>query len=717
MNITDGIAAAEKSPGLRKIIAVILAFGVFLLCSVWAGLFFKVQSERRIEINNAFRETGNFARAFEEHTLRTINGADQVAIFLKYQYEKEGAAIDIPRYVRAGRFANQPFVLLSVVDEHGDLKASSQEPFVFSNLKDREHFTVHEEYDSGRLFISKPVLGRSSGKWSIQMTRRINKPDGSFGGVIVVSVDPFYFTEFYKQIDLGGNFVIGLVGSDGVVRARQTAEKTDIGFVLKDDLLRNRLAAAGRGHFIATSPIDGVSRIVSHRTLNTYPLTVMVGMEEAEMAARLQARFAAYYQVAALVSAVIVIFIIILMRDAVRQKRTEQALQRARDRLDSEVEKRTGELVAANRELAVLNAEQGVMNDRLQQINRELETEIADRRKAEKELREKEAALELSRDNLSLAARLAHLAPWRFHPEQGLFEFGDEFYAIYGTDTAVEGRFMTPEDYIREFVHPEDAGPVVRVVENAMASPELRFAIQMEHRIFRRDGEERVVAVLIDVERDAAGNILKAYGTNQDVTERVKAAEALKQKTEENLRLAYTDALTGLPNRARLNGRLAEELERARREGAAGAVLFIDLDDLKLVNDTYGHCCGDKIITTAGARIVAAAGDNAFVARVGGDEFVVILPGESDRRRVGAAATRVVTGLGRKHEGEGAPFFLSASIGIAIYPADGGSAEEIINNADNAMYAAKRDGKNQWRFYTAAMRTETSGREEKGESV
>ena len=183
---------------LRNLNKLIVVFGVSLLCLIWAGVYYQLDNERQAELRSAIRDTANMARAFEEHTLRTINSADQAALFLKYQYEQEGREMDIPRYVRQGRFANLPFVLLGVIDEHGQFAVSNQVPFVPSNLKDREHFQVHLGVDKGDLFISKPVLGRSSGKWSIQMTRRANKPDGSLAGVVVVSVDPFYFTELFN---------------------------------------------------------------------------------------------------------------------------------------------------------------------------------------------------------------------------------------------------------------------------------------------------------------------------------------------------------------------------------------------------------------------------------------------------------------------------------------------------------------------------------------
>ena len=132
---------------IRNIRTVTVLFGVGLLCFVWVGLFFIVQSERKTESDSALKETANYARMFEEHTIRTIKGLDQIVLLLKYQVEKEGT-VDIPRLVKEKRFEGQPFVQLGVTDEKGELKATSIVPFVNTTLGDREHFLVHKDHST-----------------------------------------------------------------------------------------------------------------------------------------------------------------------------------------------------------------------------------------------------------------------------------------------------------------------------------------------------------------------------------------------------------------------------------------------------------------------------------------------------------------------------------------------------------------------------------------
>ena len=305
-----------------------------------------------------------------------------------------------------------------------------------------------------------------------------------------------------------------------------------------------------------------------------------------------------------------------------------------------------------------------------------------------------ELALSNSREMLSLASQLAHIGPWKFHPDQGLFEFSDEFYAIFKTDVATEGACMTVREYCRRFVHPD------YVWIFAGGDPEKRY----EHRVICKDGEERIVEVQGKIVRDADGNIVNWYGVQQDITERKLAEAAVRAHTEEIRRIAYTDALTGLANRVHLNEWLEDELKQARRGETAGSVLYIDLDDLQTVNDTLGHTYGDALIFETAERIRRQIGDRGFVGRIGGDEFVVILPQIVERDYIAAIADQFILAMVQEFAVLGETFHLSASIGVALYPDDGDTVEEILKNVDNAMYYAKNAGKNCWKYFDTNMR-------------
>ena len=167
-------------------------------------------------------------------------------------------------------------------------------------------------------------------------------------------------------------------------------------------------------------------------------------------------------------------------------------------------------------------------------------------------------------------------------------------------------------------------------------------------------------------------------------------------------RLAYYDTLTGLPNREHLRMHLNEEMTRADRGESAGAVMHLDLDDFQSINDHYGHTSGDRVILQVGQEIISAVGEGAFVARSGGDEFVVILPG-ADLARITSTADRLIGAVRKEYEVQGHRISMTASIGISLYPVDAVTGEDIIKNAEIALYSAKEAGKSNWRFYDQAM--------------
>lgn len=329
--------------------------------------------------------------------------------------------------------------------------------------------------------------------------------------------------------------------------------------------------------------------------------------------------------------------------------------------------------------------------------------DITKQKQADKLRQQQKSALMDIRNKLSVAAGLGSLGPWEYTPSTELFKFSNEFYYIYATNVANEGSYMTFEEYLNKFVYPDDAW-MLQDEKNILSSGEQ--VDDIVHRIVRSDGEIRTVMVRRTAVKDDAGEVIKIYGTNQDITDRVKIEEERIKQEKEIAHMAYYDSLTNLANRHHLNEWLNSEMERSRKGESYGAVLFIDLDDLKLVNDTYGHKYGDTIIVEAALRIINVLDNEFFIARVGGDEFVVILSGVKEHSKIENIVQSIRGALGRTLELFGMQFGISASIGIATYPNDGNTVEEIIKNADNAMYAAKRSGKNCWRFYIETMQQE-----------
>ncbi len=182
----------------------------------------------------------------------------------------------------------------------------------------------------------------------------------------------------------------------------------------------------------------------------------------------------------------------------------------------------------------------------------------------------------------------------------------------------------------------------------------------------------------------------------RDITERTYAEEQIKH-------LAYHDALTNLPNRLLFKDRLTVALSHAQREGARLAVLFLDLDRFKVINDSLGHNIGDQLLQAVAARVHACVRDSDTVARLGGDEFTVLLPRLHRSDDAAPVAAKIIEAIRYPFHIEGREFFITTSIGISLFPEDGINAESLIKNADTAMYQAKERGRDNYQLFNALV--------------
>ncbi|HUP49792.1 MAG TPA: diguanylate cyclase, partial [Thermoanaerobaculia bacterium] len=195
---------------------------------------------------------------------------------------------------------------------------------------------------------------------------------------------------------------------------------------------------------------------------------------------------------------------------------------------------------------------------------------------------------------------------------------------------------------------------------------------------------------------DASGNIVGAIGLIRDITERKSAEQQIEYQ-------AYHDALTGLANRRLFQEHLTLALALAQRRRRAVAVLFLDLDHFKVVNDSLGHSVGDALLKQVATRLRSAVRDGDTVARVGGDEFTIVLQDLGDRDDAGLVARKVLRTIAQPMEVGDHRLYVTTSIGIAIFPDDGDDAETLLKNADSAMYRAKAEGRNTYHISTLEL--------------
>ncbi|SPB15978.1 EAL/GGDEF domain-containing protein [Caballeronia novacaledonica] len=496
----------------RRALLAIPVLGTFVLVLLWAVIFARLSVEREATTHESMASAAILSSALEQHTIKAIHQVDQITRFVKYEYEKSPDNFDLIATVEKGVVQSDTLVQVSLIDEYGTLIGNTSDPHPKPiDLSDREHYKVHAHSNDDLLYISRPVRGRVSGLWTLQFTRRLNHPDGSFAGVVVVSEDPAYFTsDFYNVASIGREGVIAVVSDNGSVLARSTGgslAENAAGAATKGnahsgpaDRSHSAFSASGvyptteHASGIYVDPIDHVKRIVSYRHIDGYPLGVLVGLSERE------------------------------------------------------------EMIDYNH----------------------------------------------TRNVYLLMASFISLAMLGF------------------------------------------------------------FAV-------------------------ATGLIGKLLGREREMTH-----------------LVEYDLLTGLRNRYSTLRALRQDVAQPENIGRL-ALLFIDLDNFKTVNDTLGHNAGDIVLQMTASRLAETVGQSGTLSRIGGDEFVVVVKGDDVEQRAVTLADDISTMFATPFDVRGSAFVLHASIGIALFSVSNESEIDLLKKADLAMYSAKDAGRNCYQFYSPQL--------------
>jgi diguanylate cyclase (GGDEF)-like protein len=479
-------------------------FGLAMIALVWIGIAMKSLDSYSSARDETWRIQQNFARVFEENVLRSIGEIDKALLYLRRMIENRIERDSLHDIVSTTDILSEIIVQVAVIDANGIMRASNAgpQPAKPIDLSDREHYRVHVGTATDELFISKPVLGRASNRWSVQLTRRFSKPDGSFGGVVVGSLNPEHFTKFYGRIDLGDSVAISLIGTDGIVRS--SGGKPTEAKLLGADVSKTPLMAQGvdKTRSLLIERVEGEPRLATVHPVRGQPLFVAVSIDAKEVY--------------------------------------------------SEACQSTLRLVLA-----------GIV--------------------------------------LTLAIALA----------------------------------------------------MVRMAKS----------------------EER------------------------------------RQRAESHVRrLASEDPLTGLANR-----RIFQDAVQARANApdhGPWALICLDVDRFKVINDSLGHRVGDLLLQEVAQRLRAALHPSCTLARLGGDEFAVLAPVVRSRKDLGEMVANLVAVAGKPYDVDGHRLTATVSVGIALAPDDGRTSEELIVSGDLALYAAKEAGRNGFAFFDREMNDKISRRRE-----
>src|SRR5262245_1809084 len=196
-------------------------FGMVIIAMLWAGVAVKYAEDVQADRRDAERTNTNFAMVFEENVLRSIGEIDKALLYLRRSIETRKETTDFNTIANTTDVLSEIIVQVAIIDANGIMRASNAgpQPAPLVDLSDREHYRAHLGTDKDELYISKPMVGRVSKRWSVQVTRRFLNKDGSFGGVVVASLNPDHFTDFYNRFSFDTGVSIALVGQDGVVRS------------------------------------------------------------------------------------------------------------------------------------------------------------------------------------------------------------------------------------------------------------------------------------------------------------------------------------------------------------------------------------------------------------------------------------------------------------------------------------------------------------------
>jgi diguanylate cyclase (GGDEF)-like protein/PAS domain S-box-containing protein len=615
--------------------------GVLMIVLVWSGLSFHLDGKRAASERAAVQNSDSLVRAFEEHLSRSLKDIDRSLKIMRSRYVQYPYEVGFRSWLRNSQLFDDQIVQLAIVGPDGFLRLSSIDSpsSPKTDLSDREHFRVHADANNDDLFISKPVIGRTSGKWSVQLTRRIENGDGSFGGVVVASLDPMYLSRFYNSVDVPSDGYVSIVGDDGIVRAVSGPAAGPLGANVSGAALFEHYPQDATGWFYtARSFIDGNPRLVTYRAVAGYPLIVTVALSTTKLFSGVDAERRWYYLVGTALTLVILVVIGLSIRGRWLRERMAEDIN--------------------------------VQNSRLNQTRKFLDTIIenvpvpivvkeADTLKFALVNQAYEAFIGRPRDQV-IGKTVFELFPSK--DAELITKFDDE--AVQFNKRLIMGDFPveTPAN-----------GP--RVVNTT------RLVVCDEN-----DEPEHLIVVI------------------DDVTEKKKAEEKIAY-------MAHHDPLTGLLNRGRFNERLDEALASVGRGGQI-AVLLLDLDWFKRVNDSHGHLVGDDLLKAAADRLRGCVRAIDSVARLGGDEFAIIQTALERPSDISVLADRIRAAIMAPYDLGGVEAIVGVSIGSSRAPSDATVSAELLRRADVALYRAKADGRGIYRFFEPEMDVGITARRE-----
>ncbi|MBI2276465.1 MAG: EAL domain-containing protein [Dechloromonas sp.] len=746
-----GQTPGKNAPVGRQlwIALVALALGGFVLLGyvLWSG-YQEIWTEARASA----RSHADLIEARFDATLRRVDSS-LIGLTSRISAEslQRGAVPRFRQQIEAEferhRLAFPEVAGFRAVDAHGEVLYIAGGG-AYANLVDRSYFTLLRDNPNAGIVFSEVLTSRITGRSTIVAARAIRGPDGAFLGIVSAAIELEYFERLFRTAHLGKRGALAIRRSDThFLVVRQPSIPAEINRALDaSHPISQRMAAGERsGTLEFAAQTDGVRRIYAYGVLEQYPFYVVAGLSEADMMAAWRQRSLIVGGIGLGLFWCLGIVLVWLFRAQRRELLAAEALHRHQDQLKAaqriaqvgswEIDLATRGVTCSEELYRIFEVEpvpggahyadfmarvhpddqatvDQALNDSVQehrQVSLKHRLLLPDGRVkyvqefCEPEYGDEGTALRVIGTSQDVTSQ--HQMEARMQLLVSAFQYSGEAILITDADnniitinpafTRLTG--FLPEEALGKNPHFLSAGRTTKNEYRQMwQSINERGFWQGEIWDRRKDGGVYPKWMSISVIRDEDGTVRYYVAHFTDVTSE-RAAEA------KLYHMAHHDVLTGLLNRFSLKGRLDQALSAARRDGSRVALLFVDLDRFKAVNDTLGHHVGDQMLVEVAKRLSESVRDSDVVARVGGDEFVIMLSGIEHSGSVAKVAEKVVCNIGDPYSIDGHDLFTTPSIGIAIFPTDGDDGDTLLKNADAAMYHAKTAGRNNFQFFDARM--------------
>ena len=760
MSPAQSLAADRQQRRKLTALLAVVVLGVMLILGtmIWMA--------RQEALREAGTTARNYASMFEarlDATLRRCDAALQglVRTFPHAALSREAVplyadAINAELAARAFNFDEVSG--FRVYDASGDwLYSSAENNAQSSNVADRAYFRTLRDNPQAGLVFSEVLTSRVSGRQIVAAARALRDRQGRFAGIVLAALELEHFQALFQSLDIGPQGVLAIRRSDDfslVVRRPRLDSEINKG-IPPSNLMRAAIEAGKTEAVVQlAATTDGIVRVFGLHKLERYPFYVLAGLAHDDALAGWKVRAIAVGVSGVLLLGLLAYLLLRLGRIETRAKHllaeqteSEEVFRHLfEDMNDPILLLKNGSFVdcnAATLKLLRYDSKDEFLNRPPAEISPEYQPD--GRSSAEKAAAMIATAFEAGYHRFEWMHRRADssdipvevtLTPitmggevilhtlWRDITERqvaeqrlrllaSVFERSGEAIVICDRDNRiieVNQAFTRLTGYSADDVR----GQNPRILASGRTTAEEFSAMwhaindagfwQGEVWDKRKDGSFYPKWLSISAVRNGAGEIDSYIGSFTDMTERKTALERISH-------LALHDPLTDLPNRFNLQGRLDQALATARRDGGHLALMFIDMDRFKNINDTLGHHIGDGLLKEVAVRLTASVRDSDVVARLGGDEFVVVLTGV-EATTAGSVGEKILKALGVTYRIQAHELHTTPSIGIAVFPEDGDNGNTLMQNADTAMYHAKSAGRNNVQFFTAAMNQAARDRHE-----